>query len=262
MVVPVLDVLVRSMVTKNGISLGNYRELFHSSVFWMALRNTTIFTVVSVIGHLIIGLGTALLVNQPLAGQRVWRNVVLLPWMLPPAVVGTTWAWLYQVPFGLVNPILVALHVIHAPVAWMSTATYALPAVIVANLWRGFPFISIILLAGLQAIPGYLHEAAAVDGARGLQQFLYVTLPNLRRVMAIAVTLDIIGTVKYFDLIWVMTQGGPAERTEVFSTLVYRFSFVFFRSGPATALAVVMFAALGVFTFLYIRQTARVDAYV
>ena len=128
---------------------------------------------------------------------------------------------------------------------------------IVANLWRGFPFISLVLLAGLQAIAAVLYEAADVDGAGPWARFRHVTLPGLKRVMLIALTLDVINTVKYFDLIWVMTAGGPANRTEVLSTLIYRLAFQFFRTGRAAALAMVMVAALAVFSIFYVRLTVR-----
>jgi multiple sugar transport system permease protein len=180
--------------------------------------------------------------------------------MLPPAVVATGWAWLYHNPFGMLNPLLTGLGVLSAPRAWLASPDTAMGAVIVANLWRGFPFISLVLLAGLQAIPNALYEAAGVDGAGAWARFRHVTLPGLRRVMLIALTLDVINTVKYFDLIWVMTAGGPANRTEVLSTLIYRLAFQFFRTGRAAALAMVMVAALAVFSVFYVRLTVRTAA--
>jgi multiple sugar transport system permease protein len=180
--------------------------------------------------------------------------------MLPPAVVATGWAWLYHNPFGMLNPLLVGLGLLDAPKAWLAAPETAMGAVIVANLWRGFPFISLVLLAGLQAIPHALYEAAGVDGAGSWARFRHVTLPGLKRVMLIALTLDVINTVKYFDLIWVMTAGGPANRTEVLSTHIYRLAFQFFRTGRAAALAMVMVAALAVFSIFYVRLTVRTAA--
>ena len=263
LVVPVVHVLYESFVWTTSSrarvvpSARNYAALAEDEVVRTAVANTATFTVVSVVGHLAIGLGVALLLNQRIRGRAVFRNLALLPWMLPPAVVATGWAWLYHNPFGMLNPLLVGLGLLDAPKAWLASPDTALGAVIVANLWRGFPFISLVLLAGLQAIPSVLYEAADVDGAGAWARFRHVTLPGLRRVMLIALTLDVINTVKYFDLIWVMTAGGPANRTEVLSTLIYRLAFQFFRTGRAAALAMVMVAALAVFSVFYVRLTVR-----
>ena len=266
LVVPVIHVLYESFVwtTSSRVrvapSLRNYAALVEDEVVRVAAANTVTFTVVSVLGHLVIGLAVALLLNQEIRGRAVFRNLALLPWMLPPAVVATGWAWLYHNPFGMLNPLLTALGLLSTPRAWLASPDTALGAVIVANLWRGFPFISLILLAGLQAIPNALYEAAGVDGAGAWARFRHVTLPGLKRVMLIALTLDVINTVKYFDLIWVMTAGGPANRTEVLSTLIYRLAFQFFRTGRAAALAMVMVAALAVFSIFYVRLTVRTAA--
>jgi multiple sugar transport system permease protein len=263
LVVPVVHVVYESFVWTTPArarvfpSLRNYAAVTGDEVVRLAATNTVVFTVVSVAGHLLLGLAVAVLLNQRIRGRTLFRNLALLPWMLPPAVVATGWAWLYQNPFGMLNPLLVGAGVIGAPRAWLASPDTAMGAVIVANLWRGFPFISLILLAGLQAIPAALYEAAGVDGASAVQRFRHVTLPGLRRVLLIAATLDVINTVKYFDLIWVMTGGGPANRTEVFATLIYRVAFQFFRSGRAAALAVMMVAAVAVFSFFYVRLTVR-----
>jgi multiple sugar transport system permease protein len=266
LVLPVVHVFYESFVwTTSGRarvvpSVRNYVALAEDEVVRTAVTNTATFTLVSVLGHLAIGLGVALLLNQQIRGRAVFRNLALLPWMLPPAVVATGWAWLYHNPFGMLNPLLTGLGVLSAPRAWLASPDTAMGAVIVANLWRGFPFISLVLLAGLQAIPNALYEAAGVDGAGPWARFRHVTLPGLRRVMLIALTLDVINTVKYFDLIWVMTAGGPANRTEVLSTLIYRLAFQFFRTGRAAALAMVMVAALAVFSIFYVRLTVRTAA--
>jgi multiple sugar transport system permease protein len=266
LVLPVVHVFYESFVwtapsrARVVPTVRNYVALAEDEVVRTAVGNTTTFTVVSVLGHLVIGLGVALLLNQEIRGRAVFRNLALLPWMLPPAVVATGWAWLYHNPFGMLNPLLVGLGLLPAPRAWLASPDTAMGAVIVANLWRGFPFISLVLLAGLQAIPSALYEAASVDGAGAWARFRHVTLPGLKRVMLIALTLDVINTVKYFDLIWVMTAGGPANRTEVLSTLIYRLAFQFFRTGRAAALAMVMVAALAVFSIFYVRLTVRATA--
>jgi ABC-type sugar transport system permease subunit len=266
LVLPVVHVFYESFVWTSPSrarvvpSTRNYVALAADEVVRTAVTNTVTFTVVSVLGHLAIGLAVALLLNQGIRGRALFRNLALLPWMLPPAVVATGWAWLYHNPFGMLNPALLGLGLIDQPKAWLASPDTAMGSVIVANLWRGFPFISLVLLAGLQSIPGSLYEAAGVDGAGAWARFRHVTLPGLRRVMLIALTLDVINTVKYFDLIWVMTAGGPANRTEVLATLIYRLAFQFFRTGRAAALAMVMVAALAVFSIFYVRMTVRTAA--
>jgi multiple sugar transport system permease protein len=266
LVVPVVHVGYESFVWTTSSrarvvpSVRNYVALTEDEVVRIAMMNTVTFTVVSVLGHLAIGLGVALLLDQRIRGRAVFRNLALLPWMLPPAVVATGWAWLYHNPFGMLNPLLTGIGVLAAPRAWLAAPDTAMGAVIVANLWRGFPFISLVLLAGLQAIPAILYEAAGVDGAGPWARFRHVTLPGLRRVLLIALTLDVINTVKYFDLIWVMTAGGPANRTEVLATLIYRLAFQFFRTGRAAALAMVMVLALAAFSVFYVRLTVRAPA--
>jgi len=263
LVVPVVHVVYESFVWTTPArvrvfpSLRNYAAVTGDEVVRLAATNTVVFTVVSVAGHLLLGLAVAVLLNQRIPGRTLFRNLALLPWMLPPAVVATGWAWLYQNPFGMLNPLLTGLGLLSGSRAWLASPDTAMGAVIVANLWRGFPFISLILLAGLQSIPAVLYEAASVDGASAGRRFRHVTLPGLKRVLLIAATLDVINTVKYFDLIWVMTGGGPANRTEVFATLIYRVAFQFFRGGRAAALAVIMVVAVAAFSFFYVRLTVR-----
>jgi multiple sugar transport system permease protein len=258
-VFPLLFMLVRSAIGPQGLTAEHYTALLRAETFWTALRNLGTFTIWSVLGHLAIGLVVALLVNVPLRGQKVFRWLVLMPWMLPPAVVATTWAWMFHSPFGVINPILEAVGFIERPVAWLSTLPTAMPAVLVANLWRGYPFVSIILLAGLQAIPRELYEAAAIDGAGALQRFVFVTLPLLKRAILIAGLLDLLGTVKYFELIWVMTRGGPANATEVLATYIYKLQFVLHRPSVAAALGVVMLLGLGLLTAVYLTVVFRDD---
>lgn len=252
-VFPLLQMFVTSMYGTEFPSIDNYQALFALDEFGVSVRNLVVFTIVSVLGHLAIGLVIALLVNRPSRGQRLFRGIALAPWMLPPAVVATTWAWMFHSPFGIVNPILQSLGVIRQPIAWLSNVRTAMPAILVANLWRGYPFVSLIVLAGLQAIPRSLYEAAQMDGARPIQVFRWVTLPLLRNSLLTAGLLDLIGTVKYFDLVWVMTQGGPAHKTEVMATLLYKLNFVWNRPGLAASMGVILLVGLSILSLTYIR---------
>ena len=251
---PLGQMLVNSVQAQGDFfSLKNYSVLVKMEEFWVSFKNLLLFTVVSVSGHIIIGLIIALLVNIPIKGQKLFRSISLLPWMLPPAVVATTWAWMYHTPFGIINPLLQSIGLINQPIAWLSTKETAMASLLITNLWRGYPFVSIILLAGLQAIPKQLYEAAEIDGAGSWQSFLFVTLPLLKKAILIAGLLDLMGTVKYFDMIWVMTRGGPAHATEVLATFIYKLFFMAMRPGVAAALGVVMLIALGIFTGIYLK---------
>src|SRR5207247_10130839 len=168
--VPVLDVCYESFVlTGPGRqrvfpSLRNYEFVVADEVVALAARNTVTFTATSVLGHLLLGMAVALLLSQRIRGRALFRNLALLPWMLPPAVVATGWAWLYHSPFGMVNPLLGGLGLIGAPRAWLASPETAMGAVVVANLWRGVPFISLILLPRLQSVPGGLYQTATAGG--------------------------------------------------------------------------------------------------
>lgn len=260
LLVPLGDVFYLSVHTDASggnltfAGLSNYRRFLDDPLFWNAVRNTSIFTVGSVVLHLLLGMGAALLLNRDIKGRTVFRVIALVPWMFSSVVVAVLWNWMYSPQFGVINDILDRLG-IHsaAEIAWLGDLDLALPAVIFANAWRGFPFVMIMVLAGLQTIPREQYEAADVDGASGLAAFRYVTLPHLRFVIGIAVILDCIWTFRYFDLIQVMTRGGPASATEVLVTLVFRNSFEYFNFGYASAIAVVTFLILLGFTLVYVR---------
>jgi multiple sugar transport system permease protein len=260
LLVPLGDVFYLSVHTdgSNGTmeftGLSNYRQFLDDPMFWNAVRNTAIFTVGSVILHLLLGMGAALLLNRKIVGRTVFRVIALVPWMFSSVVVAVLWNWMYSPQFGVINDILdrIGIHSA-AEIAWLGDLNLAMPAVIFANAWRGFPFVMIMVLAGLQSIPREEYEAANVDGASGMAAFRYVTLPHLRFVIGIAVILDSIWTFRYFDLIQVMTHGGPANATEVLVTLVFRNSFEYFKFGYASAIAVVAFFILLGFTLLYVR---------
>lgn len=263
LIFPLIYVLYLSLGTELGnnaiafVGLANYAELLSDAAVWNALNITLVFTVASVAGHMLIGLGAALLLNRDLVWRTAWRVVALLPWMFAPVVVGVVWRWIYNTQFGILNDMLLDLHLLQAPVSWLGDANLALPSLVVANLWRGFPFVMIMALAGLQAVPREVYEAAAVDGASAWQQFRYVTIPEIRYILMIAGLLDAIWTFRHFDLVQVLTGGGPANRTEVLTTLVYRTSFEFYRFTYASAIAVVMFLILLLFTIVYLRVLRR-----
>jgi multiple sugar transport system permease protein len=256
---PVSEALWLSLTSGQGaggstfVGLGNYQRLLADPAFWSAFRNSMVFTVSGVLGHLLLGLGTALLLNQRIRWRTPLRVVSLVPWMFSAVVVAITWRWMLDAHFGVINVILARVG-FPGPYLWFEQPTLAMVALVVTNIWRGFPFASVTLLAALQAIPREQYEAAAVDGASALHQFRYVTLPNLQFAISIVATLDTIWNFKHFDLVQVMTQGGPAGATEMLTTLIYRASFENFEFGYAAAIGVVMSIFMVAATIIYVRR--------
>jgi multiple sugar transport system permease protein len=237
--------------TFNG--LANYREILSDPVFWNALGHTLTFASFTVIGALALGLALALLLDSGVRGASVWRALMLLPWVIPPIVGGSTWAWMLETRYGVLNNLIRAVYPSADPIAWLADPSLALLAVSITNVWLRTPFMMVVLFAGLQAIPPELHEAAAVDGASAWDRFRHVTLPQLRHVILVATVLQAIWSFRDFDVIQLMTGGGPGRATEVVTTLIYRVSFETFRFGPAAAMGVLMTVFLLALTAIYIR---------
>lgn len=242
------------------IGLGNYLRLVQDEVFWLSLWNSGVWVFGSVSLQFLGGFAAALLLHQAFRGRALVRTVTLLPWVVPGVVVALVWEFLYQPNYGLINDVLFRLGWLHERVAWLSDPGLAMPAVIATNVWRGVPFFAIMLLAGLQAIPGDLYEAARVDGASVVGRFRHVTLPLLRPIIVVATATRIIWTFNYADLIFVMTNGGPANATQITSTytLVKAYSDLDF--GYAATLSVVLLVIMLTFTIGYLRVTRGVES--
>ncbi len=254
---PVADAVWLSFTKTRGqtqtfVGLANYARLIGDSDFWLALKNATLFTTGSVFGHLAVGLATAVLLNQIIPFRQLFRIITLVPWTLAAVVVAMTWRWMLDPQLGIINAILVGVGVRGVP--WFDNPHLALLAIVVTNIWRGFPFASIALLAALQAIPKEQYEAAAVDGASPFRQFRYVTMPHLKFTLVIVATLDTIWNFKHFDLVQIMTNGGPAGATEVLTTLTYKVSFENLEFGYAATIGVVMSLVLLGVTIFYVRR--------
>jgi len=240
-----------------GLGGEQYRLLLHSSVFWQVVRQTGVFVAASVAAHVILGMLLALALNRPLVGRTLLRIMVLLPWVVPDVVTGIVWKWILNPLYGVLNDVLLRAELIPAPLEWIASPRLALFSVILANIWRGFPFVMVILLAGLQSIPQELYEAAAIDGAGAVASFRHITLPGLRKVLVVALALDTIWEVRRFGLIQAMTGGGPGNLTEVLSTQVFKQYFQFFRFEYASAMAIAMTVLLLVISVPYVRMIVR-----
>lgn len=237
------------------VGLGNYQRVLGEEAFWHSLQVSLAFTTACVTLHMLLGLLLALLLNELTRFRTALRIAFLTPWMVAPAVGATIWLWLLEPQFGVVNYLLQAAGLIDQPVAWLGTPGPALASVIAVDVWRGVPFVMLLLLAGLQTIPQEQYEAAAIDGANAWQRFRYVTWPNLRYLVVVASTLDIINVIRHYDIIGVMTGGGPAGATEVLPALLYNTAFRANRFGEAAAIGVALLVLVLAFAILYVRIT-------
>jgi multiple sugar transport system permease protein len=238
-------------------TLSNYSNLLKDPFFNRTFWNTAVFVFLSVASHMVLGLAVAMVLNTALPAKPLFRVVALLPWVVPDVVAGIIWKWMFDPIYGAVNDILLKIGFIDTPVEWLSNPTLALFSVILVNLWRGFPFVMLILLAGLQAIPRHLYEAAAIDGATKAQSFFHITIPGLKKMIVVALALDIVWEVRRFGLIQAMTRGGPGVLTEVLSTYTYKQYFQFFRFEYASAISVVMTIVLLLVSLPYIWMISQ-----
>ncbi|HEY9799524.1 MAG TPA: sugar ABC transporter permease [Leptolyngbyaceae cyanobacterium] len=241
--------------------LDNYVRMAGDGRFWQSLWATTVFTTASVISELLLGLGIALVLNRAFFGRGIVRTIAILPWALPTALIGLAWAWIFNDQFGVVNDILRRLGLINTGINWLGDPTLAMIAVVFADVWKTTPFISILLLAGLQSISQDLYEAYSVDGANAWQKFRNITLPLLLPQILIAVLFRFAQAFGIFDLIAVMTGGGPGGATEVVSLYIYSTVMRYLDFGYGAALVVVTFliliAAVAIASFLLNKSRAR-----
>lgn len=220
------------------IGIGNYIELLQDKLFWKALMNTVIFTLVAVIAKVVFGMIMALVLNEKLIFRNVFRVLLFLPWTVPTIVSVFTWQWMYSDVGGVLNYILIQLGIIQQQIGWLATPDLAMMSVILVNVWRGIPFLGIAILAGLQTISSEMYEAAKIDGANAIKRFLYITLPSVKEVTMLAAVITTIWTLNDFEIIWLLTRGGPSNGTQVLSTFSYTLGFLNLELGKAIAISV------------------------
>jgi multiple sugar transport system permease protein len=237
------------------VGLRHYLDLIDDPIFWLSLKNTVIWVVGCVLGELALGLAAALVLNRDLPLFRFFSVLVLLPWFLPNVVAGHMWALMLDPRLGVINDLLVQAGVLTSYRAWFADPNAALFAVMLVEIWHGFPFFALLLLAGLKAIPPELYEAAEIDGARSWQQFRFVTMPQLRMIIVAVVILRVITLVNSPDILLILTGGGPGRATQVLSLYAFIKANKEFNFGYASAIAVVMFVLLMAFAYLYVRRS-------
>lgn len=223
--------------TRPFVGLGNYLEALVNRQFWSSVSKTVYFAGLTVSVEILVGMAIALLLRQKFYGRGFVRGIVILPWALPTVVNGIMWKWIYNANFGLLNALLFKTGLIDKYQVWLGDAWRALHFVMLANIWKETPVGVLMLLAALEVIPGELYEAASVDGATVWQRFRYITLPLLKPMIFILFIIKTVWAIREFDLIYIVTRGGPAGGTMVLSYLAYLNSFKFFRMSYGSAIA-------------------------
>ncbi|HLR53817.1 MAG TPA: ABC transporter permease subunit [Pseudogracilibacillus sp.] len=242
-----------SILKSNFIGIDNYKKYFQDKRMWLSLGNTTFFTVVSVAFELVLGMLIALLINRAFKGRGLIRASVLIPWAVPTAVAAMMWGFLYDGQSGIVAHYLTQLHIIPGASWLLSTGSGGLFSVILADVWKTTPYMALLLLAGLQTIPQSLYEASSVDGSNKWQQFFKITLPLLKSSILVALLFRTLDAFRVFDLIYVLTGGGPANSTESISVYAYKILFAQQNFGEGSTLSVIVFLCVALISFIYVK---------
>ena len=228
-----------------------------SGDFFTLLSQTIVFTLGTTIAPFVIGFGLALALNTKIRGAKVLRGLMLVPWLIPGVVVSFLWMWIFNANYGVMNALLESVGLIDSPQAWLADPTTAMVAVIVAKTWQSFPWMMVMLLAGLQTVPPELHEAAEIDGAGTVRRFFSITVPQMSGIIGLVLLLEFIWNFQHFDIIYVLTGGGPAGSTETFATAVYETAFDGFDLGKAGALGLLWMVLLMGLVVVYVRFSEK-----
>lgn len=241
------------------VGLRYYTQSLTDPEFLYKIWLTFKFTFFVVAGNMIVGTLLGILLNIPIRFRLFFRAILILPWLFPEVVVALLWKWMYNPLYGLFNHILQSMGLINGPIAWLDSPGFAMFGVIIACIWKGYPLVMILVLAGLQAIPKDLYEAAEIDGANRWQSFRHITLPGLKPVMMVTIILETVWWFKHFTILWLLTAGGPVNATSVISIDIYKTAFENFRFGQAAATAVIVFAICLALSYMYRRFMADDD---
>jgi ABC-type sugar transport system permease subunit len=241
------------------VGLDNYLSIVQMPAFQSAMRNTVYFALVSLIVQIPIGLAIAILLDQEFKGRGLVRALILIPWAIPTIVNGALWEWIYNPSYGALNGLLLQLGLIRTPVLWLGTPTSAMNAVIAADTWKVLPFYAVMFLAGLQTVPKELYDASTVDGAGALGKLRYVMLPFLRPFLLIVLVLRTTETFRVFDIIYMLTSGGPGGGTTVITYYAYQVTFESLRFGYGSALSFIIGGTCLCLALVYIRVLKPYD---
>ena len=250
-------ILTRPQSESQYIGFTNYANLINNEYFWNSVRITGIWLIANLICQMIFGLLIALLLNNEYKGRSIFRGLMLIPWATPSVVAVLSWRWMFDAQFGIINAALVRIGIMESGIAWLGNVSTSLVAVTIESIWKGTPFVMVIILAGLQTIPEEIYEAAEVDGANYLNKLWYIILPMLVPSITIAITLTMIYTFNNFNSIWLITEGGPLRATETLTILVYSLGFRSFNLGEASALGIIILFMLIMLTVISGRHYFR-----
>jgi len=263
---PILDLAWTSTqdVSRFGKLMGfvgwdNFADVFGDPLFWSSLERTGIWTLCVVVGTLALSMPIAMILNDDFYGRGLARVIIMLPWSISLTMTAVVWRWALNGRAGLLNATLMDVGIIDQPIEWLATASMAFVVEILVGILVSIPFTTTILLGGLSAMPQDTYEAAMVDGASGWHKFRYITLPLMRPFINIAIVLNVIYVFNSLPIIWVMTEGGPANGTDILVTYLYKLAFRFGQLGKAAAISLVMFGMLLAFTLLYVALVSRND---
>jgi multiple sugar transport system permease protein len=241
------------------VGLANYGRILAAESFHEATWNTLVWTVFSTLFAFVLGFGVAIALNRELLGRGVLRGTLLVPYVISAVAASYVWRWLYHSDFGVIGALLVALGVTDGPINILDHRARVMPALIVVNVWKEFPFAMLMMLAGLQTVPDQLLRAAQVDGASAWQRFWHVTMPHLRGVSLVTVLLLLVTNLNSFTIPWIMTGGGPAGASEIWITHIYQLAFGRIRFGLASAYSVILFVVMMAMGWFYVRALTRGD---
>jgi multiple sugar transport system permease protein len=239
------------------IGLGNYLKALQDEVFWISLKNTVFWIVGVIVLQLLLGFVTALLLNREFRWRGLARSLILIPWVTPSVITALMWRWMYDGNNGVINDLLVRIGLLKSYFPWLANSSTALPAIMVALMWQGFPFFAIMILAGLQAIPRTLYEAAEVDGATRLQMFGRITLPMLMPILLTSILLRIIWVANSLDVIFVMTGGGPGYATHTLPVFAFIRAYKGLDFGYASTIAIFLTLLLIAIVAGYVIRVLR-----
>ncbi len=248
-----------AMADKIFVGWENYVRLLTSSSFHQVTINTLVWTVWSTFFAIVLGFGAALVLNREFIGRGILRGILLVPYVISAVAASYVWRWIYHSDFGVLGSILFRMGLIDDKLNLLDNVDRVLPALIVVNVWKEFPFAMIMILAGLQTVPEQLIRAARVDGASEFNQFLHVTLPHLKGVLIITVLLLFVANLNHFTIPWIMTGGGPAGASDIWITQIYQIAFGRIRFGIASAYSVILFVVMVVIGYFYVRALTAGD---
>jgi multiple sugar transport system permease protein len=243
------------------VGLRNFGDLLGDDIFLQTIQNSLVFTVVSVVAKTVFGLALALLLERTMRFKRLVRGAILLPWVVPTALSTLAWWWMFDNTYSVINWTLLKLGLASQPVAWLADPYLAMASVVIVNVWRGLPFFAVTILAGLVSIPQELYDAAAADGAGRLQRFRHVTLPLLKPVILIVTLFSTIFTVSDFNIVFVLTRGGPMNMTHLIATLSYAVGLAGGEIGRGAAISLAFFPLLVTVVWLQLRMIRRDATY-